>query len=386
MTPGARMAAAIEVLDQIALGTPAEKALTSWARARRFAGSKDRAAIRDHVFDVLRARRSLGDGDGRSLLLRLAKRDGLDIDALFSGEGHAPPPLSKAERAALAAPLPQSADTACDIPAWLWPLWVDSLGDQAEVAAKALQRRADVYLRVNRRRMDSAAAVATLATDQIIAVPHETVPGCLRVTENARRVSQSAAFVDGLVELQDAASQIAVQNVPVPAKGRVLDYCAGGGGKALAFADLHDATVTAHDAAPERMADLPTRAARAGVEITLARSDDSIRGSDFDVVFCDAPCSGSGTWRRTPDAKWRLTQDRLLALTDVQDAVLQAGSRYVANNGILAYATCSVLNVENEARVAAFLARDGSWAKIATRTLLPNHLHDGFFLTLLRRK
>src|SRR6056297_887909 len=125
MTPGARVAAAIAVLDQICAGAPAEQALTGWARGSRYAGSKDRAAVRDHVFDVLRARRSLGDGDGRALMIALAQREGWDLEALFSGQGHAPAPVIAAERAPVS-DLPLAAQ--CDLPDWLWPLWQDSLG------------------------------------------------------------------------------------------------------------------------------------------------------------------------------------------------------------------------------------------------------------------
>ena len=385
MTPGARVAAAIAVLDQIGSGAFAEQALTGWARASRFAGAKDRAAVRDHVFDVLRCRRSLGDGDGRALMARLLQRDNVDLAHIFNGLGHAPDPLSEAEVAALALPLALSDAAACDLPDWLWPVWQGSLGADAEQAARLQQARADVFLRVNQRRITTAGAVAALAQDGVTAQAHDAVDGCLRVLDNPRRIRTAAAYLTGLVELQDAASQRAVQMVPVAAGARVLDYCAGGGGKALAFADRHGTDIFAHDIAPARMADLPDRAARAGVVITRLAPDQVADHAPFDVVFCDAPCSGSGTWRRSPDAKWRLTRDRLDALCAIQNDVIARAATLVAPQGLLAHATCSVLQDENDAVVTQFLHSNPAWSVTLRDQRLPGPDGDGFFLSVLAR-
>jgi 16S rRNA (cytosine967-C5)-methyltransferase len=385
MTPGARVAAAIAVLDQIGSGAFAEQALTGWARASRFAGAKDRAAVRDHVFDVLRCRRSLGDGDGRALMARLLQRDDVDLSHIFNGLGHAPDALSEAEVAALALPLALSDAAACDLPDWLWPVWQGSLGADAEQAARVQQARADVFLRVNQRRITTAGAVAALAQDGVTAQAHDTVDGCLRVLDNPRRIKTTAAYLTGLVELQDAASQRAVQMVPVAAGARVLDYCAGGGGKALAFADRHGTDIFAHDIAPARMADLPDRAARAGVVITRLAPDQVADHAPYDVVFCDAPCSGSGTWRRSPDAKWRLTRDRLDALCAIQNDVIARAATLVAPRGLLAYATCSVLQDENDAVVTQFLHSNPAWSVTLRDQRLPGPDGDGFFLSVLAR-
>lgn len=385
MTPSARIAAAIVILDRIREGATPEQALGGWARASRFAGSKDRAAIRDHVFDVLRARRSLGDGSGRALMLRLALREGWDIEQLFDGAGHAPEALSAEERGDLDRPLALSKAAACDIPDWLWPAWQESLSDQAETVATGQTARAPIFLRVNRRRVAAPEAAQALAADGVATVPHEEVVGCLRVLANERRVRSCKAYLEGLVELQDAASQSAVTACPAPAGGRVLDYCAGGGGKALAFADMYDAQVYAHDVAPQRMVDLPERAKRARVDVTLLPTDALAREAPFDVVFCDAPCSGSGTWRRTPDAKWRLTPERLTELRNAQEQVIRAGAALTSASGVLAYATCSVLRQENDDVVDGFLNENSDWQCIGRHQSLPDDSGDGFYFARLTR-
>ena len=387
MTPAARIAAAASVLDQILTGEPAEKALTGWARRSRFAGSGDRSAIRDLVFDALRCRRSLaargGAMTGRGLMLGLMRRDGQDPDTHFTGQGHALPPLDADERAAGRDPAP--GPEACDIPDWLWPAFQDSLGAQAEPVAQTLQTRAPVMLRVNLRRMTLDAAQAALAAQGIETEPDPVASTALRVRDGARQVARSEAYLSGQVELQDGSSQAIADELRLPGHGKILDYCAGGGGKALAMAARTDARILAHDAQPARMKDLPARAARAGVTITQIAQAQLPAEAPFDLVLCDAPCSGSGAWRRAPEGKWALTQERLTELTGIQRMILSDAARLVAPDGVLAYATCSVLRAENEDSVAAFLAGHPDWTLIASRRWEPGPSGDGFFLATLQR-
>lgn len=391
MTPAARVSAAIDILDRINQGLAAERALTGWARQSRFAGAKDRAAVRDHVFDALRRRRSFaalgGAGDGRGLMLGALRHAGIDPDTIFTGEGHAPAPLLPKERNAPPAcdDLPEA--QRLDIPDWLYPRFCDSLGAQAAPVLAALQDRAGVHLRVNQRAGDAADAIRRFAAEGIAALRHPHVKTALQVTENARKIHQCKAFADGLVELQDAASQAAMLRLPLASGLRVLDYCAGGGGKALAISAIADVEVIAHDIDPARMADLPARAARAGVHIRMVATRDLPSCGVFDIVLCDAPCSGSGTWRRAPDAKWRLTPDMLDHLRATQDEVLAAAAPFVAPGGTLAYATCSVLDEENRTRVDAFLADPGraGWQVADEMRLQPGPLWDGFYLASMIR-
>lgn len=382
MTPGARLQAAAEVLDRIAAGTPAEQALLGWSRGARYAGSKDRAAVRDHVFDVLRRWRSTaaqgGGESGRARLIGLLRQQQVAPDSLFTGDGHAPAALTAEEQAG--GRLPEGAE-ARDLPDWIDALLTDSLGEEAAAAAEALRERAPVFLRVNGLRGDLAAAQGALAGEGIETRTHPLASGALEVTEGARRIALSQAFAEGLVELQDVASQAVVEALPLAPGLRVLDYCAGGGGKALAMAARTGGEVAAHDADPRRMSDLPARAKRAGARIQAVASP---KGS-YDLVLCDVPCSGSGAWRRAPEGKWRLTPERLEELTKVQAGILDIAARLVTPGGLLAYATCSMLAVENAAQIEAFLARHPGWTLEQQRQFLPGDGGDGFFSAQLRR-
>lgn len=380
MTPGARAAAAIQVLDRVLAGEPAEKALTNWGRASRYAGSGDRAAVRDLVYDALRQRRSaaaLGGGlTGRGLVLGLLRM--AEAEALFSGDGHAPAPPAADE-----AGRPPEGAEALDLPDWLIPEMERSLGERLALVAQAMRQRAPVFLRANLARGTSEAAIAALAEEGIVVRPHPLAATALEVTEGARRVQASQAYQTGLVELQDASSQAVVAALPLADGMRVLDHCAGGGGKTLAMAAQAKLRLWAHDASPRRMADLPDRARRAGVKVTL--TDRPEAGVPYDLVLVDAPCSGSGSWRRDPEGKWRLTPERLAELVATQAGILDRVAPLVAPGGALAYATCSVLEVENGAQAQGFLARHPDWTLELENRFTPLEGGDGFYLALLRR-
>ncbi|MFV0301007.1 MAG: RsmB/NOP family class I SAM-dependent RNA methyltransferase [Paracoccus sp. (in: a-proteobacteria)] len=383
MIPQARVAAAIGILDQILNGAPAEQALLRWSRASRFAGSGDRAAVRDLVFDALRQRDSLaahgGGRTGRGLMLGRARAIGADPETIFTGEGHAPAPLSSEERDAGGTP---TADQRLNLPGWLVPLWARALGDEAGPIAEAMAERAPVWLRVNSRKADVATALAALADDGVEATTDPRLPTALRVLAGERRINASHAYLDGLVELQDLSPQLACAALPVADGQRVLDFCAGGGGKALAIGARARLDLAAHDADPGRMADLPARAARAGLRIRIEPRPEGA----YDLVIADVPCSGSGTWRRTPDAKWRLAPADLARLQTVQAGILDRVAGLLRPGGHLAYMTCSLLDEENRDQIAAFLARHPQFAPLWQRRWSPLDASDGFFLALLQRQ
>ncbi len=384
MTPAARVAAAIEILDMIGDGLPAEQVLTRWGRSNRFAGSKDRAAIRDYVFDVMRARRSaawLGRaGTGRGLMIGLLRTQGIELDTLFTGEGHAPAPLVDYEEALPEGELSQQ--DAWNLPDWLVELFTEVLGDAAESTAMALQERAPVTLRINTAKTTASEALRMLNDANVEAVANPLSPTALTVVEGNRRIRNSAAYLEGYVELQDASSQAVVDALPKAL--RVLDYCAGGGGKALAIAARGADAVFAHDVDPARMRDLPLRAARADAEITQLDGSELARSGPYDLVLVDAPCSGSGSWRRAPEAKWRLTREQLDQTMLLQDRILEEAMALVADGGTLAYATCSILPDENRARVDAFLSRHTGWKCVWDHTFEVSPLGDGFYAAHLQ--
>ena len=383
MTPAARVQAAITILDRILDGDPAEQALLRWSRASRFAGSGDRAALRDLVFDSLRRRQSRGAlggaMTGRGLMLGMCRDEDIAPQSLFTGIGHAPAALSAQE---LAAGMPPDAVAALDLPEWIVPAWDEALGGIAAPVAMAMRERAPVWLRVNTLRASPAQAAGVLAAEQIATAPHPDLPTALRVRDGARRLAASAAYRDGLVELQDLSPQLACSLLP--AQGSLLDYCAGGGGKALALAARGLAPVTAHDIDAGRMSDLPARAARAGARIAIA-APGQVSGR-FDLVVADVPCSGSGTWRRTPDAKWRLTSADLARLVQLQARILDQTAALVAPGGALAYMTCSLLRAENQSQTDAFLLRHPGFQQQEQRLFTPLDASDGFYLCLLRRR
>lgn len=386
MTPAARAAAAITVLDRVLAGQPAEQALTNWGRASRFAGSGDRAAVRDLVFDALRCRRSFaalgGAETGRGLILGRMRAQGIDPASIFTGDGHAPKSLSATEQSRPAAP---EGLVALDCPDWLAPELQSSLGADFPAVMQALRHRAPVFLRVNSARATLAEAQAALAADGIVTRPHHLAKTALEVTDNARKIHTSQAFLSGLVELQDVASQAIVAALPLHDGQRVLDYCAGGGGKSLAMAAQARVKLFAHDADAGRMRDLPARAKRAGAQIKLVQGADVAWKTPFDLVLCDVPCSGSGSWRRAPEGKWSLTPARLATLCETQATILDHCAGLVKPGGVLAYATCSLLARENHDQIQGFLARATGWTPIQSLQLTPLQGGDGFFLAMLQR-
>lgn len=388
MRHDARHGTGIGLLDLIFAGEPAEKVLTNWARSNRYAGSKDRAAVRDLVFDVLRSRnhyQALANAtDGRGTLLGQVIASGQDPDAVFTGQVHAPDVLTPEEQAAVAAADGQQ-DFIYDVPDWLVDRLKDALGADFERTMTALRDRAPVDLRVNMLKASVSQAVGRLAEDGVQTELLSAAPNGLRVVEGERKVAQSGAYLEGLVELQDAGSQAVVNALPLRAGMSVLDYCAGGGGKSLAIASAtaDTARITAFDKSANRLKNLQERAERAGAKVTLAATDPVSGGQTYDLVLLDVPCSGSGAWRRNPDAKWKFEPEDLEDLIATQSGILEATARLVRKGGTLAYVTCSLLRAENEDRIADFLAVNSGWTKDSERRFPLGENGDGFFLCLM---
>lgn len=385
MTPAARVQAAIEILDRwLSGGEGVDRFMARWGRENRFAGSGDRRAIADLVYDALRCKRRAawvaGSEDaatGRDLLRGSLVLAGADLDTIFSGDRHAPAPLTGPERTT------STLDDApravlLDLPDWLVPMF-DAYPDGV---ALALKNRAPLDLRVNLLKTDPSAAAAALVGEGIATAPVSLSDTALRVTEGARKVAQSAAYRDGLVEIQDAASQ-AVVDMTEPRSGEtVLDLCAGAGGKTLALAARMGGRgrFLVHDIAPARLVDLGPRAKRAGITVeTIATDGLGKLAGTIDHVIVDAPCSGSGAWRRNPDAKWRLTPAELERLCAVQASLLDQALDLVTPNGRISYMTCSLLATENGAQCVEAIRRHPGLDLTKSRQFTPIDGADGFF-------
>ncbi|WOI57249.1 RsmB/NOP family class I SAM-dependent RNA methyltransferase [Palleronia sp. LCG004] len=385
MTPAARVQTAIECLDAIIAGQAAEQVLTRWARGARHAGSKDRAAIRDLVFDVLRrwwssAARGQGES-GRARMIGYLAEEGADLPSIFSGAGYGPAALQPAER--------ETAEphglAALDCPAEFETDLRTSLGSDFNGVLSNLRHRAPVFLRVNLRKASVQDTMDRLAGEGITTRPSGLSPTAIEVTERPRAVARSAPYLDGTVELQDAASQAVVDFLPLDGARRILDYCAGGGGKTLAMAARHDALYHAHDIDRRRLEALVPRAKRAETSIGLRDAADLEAEKPYDLVLVDAPCSGSGAWRRSPEGKVRLDRARFDELRNLQSDILTRAAAHVAPGGVLCYATCSLMDAENGAQVEDFICKNTGFSRHCERRWTPLDGADGFFVSVLFR-
>jgi len=387
MTPAARISAAIEVLGDIeARRRPAADALKDWGLSHRFAGSKDRAAIASLVYDALRRKASaawiMGGNAPRAVVLGMLKlQRSLDADAiatLCSGERFAPEPLSEDERERLekadlsGAP----AHVAGDFPDWIEPSLQRLFGDDLVPEMQALTGRAPLDLRVNTLKVSSRED-AHDALPHLGAVETPLSPLGLRIapSEDGRgpAVQSEPEFIKGWIEIQDEGSQVVALLSGAKPGEQVVDLCAGGGGKTLALAAMMEnhGQIYATDNDARRLAPIHDRLARAGVRNVQVRTPrakaDAVTDLDgkIDCVLVDAPCTGIGTWRRNPDAKWRLRPGSLEVRRNEQAAVLDRAARLVKPGGRIVYITCSILPEENDEALSAFMERHGGFKPVS---------------------
>jgi 16S rRNA (cytosine967-C5)-methyltransferase len=385
MTPSARVQAAIEILDEVIAsarddGPPADTVVQRYFKARRYAGSKDRRAVRELAFRAIRRSGERPDS-GRAAMIGLADDDAELLD-LFDGSAHGPAFREPADAVAPASFIPQ----------WVQPLL------SSHVTADewpALLERAPLDLRVNVARAHRDA----LASEIDGAVPTRFSPWGLRLPAESR-VDEHPTFAGGLVEVQDEGSQLIALTCQPTDGMRILDLCAGAGGKSLALAAAAPhAEIIASDTNRARLAHLAPRAQRAGATVASRLLDGGREPAQLadleaqcDVVLVDAPCSGSGTWRRSPEGRWRLAPERLDRLARLQEHLLDIAAPLVKPGGALVYATCSLIRAEGTDQARNFLGRHSSWivqdvpfdggrADGPGRLLTPAHdATDGFFV------
>jgi len=385
MTPSARLSAAIEVLADIeGRRRPAADALKDWGLAHRFAGSGDRAAIAGLTYDALRRRASsafvMGEDAARAMLLGMLRLGrGLSVDAiaaLADGSRFAPGPLTEAEHTRLAAADLRDAPPwiAGDYPEWLDPQFATVFADERAGEGAALARRAPLDLRVNTLKGARDAALAELP--DLGAQPTRWSPFGLRIALDADARSPAIhaepAFLKGLIEIQDEGSQLAALLAGARPGEQVVDLCAGAGGKTLALAAAMEnkGQLYATDDDKRRLAPIHARLERAGVRnvqvLTPRGGPDVVAhlAGRADLVLIDAPCTGSGSWRRNPDAKWRMRPGALEQRVKEQAEILDRAAGLVKPGGRIAYVTCSVFDEENGAQVRAFLARHADFTLV----------------------
>ena len=420
-----RIAARLQTLSELLVETlssrqAADFIVKQWGRENRFAGSKDRRFLSDGLFTILRHYGSLQDrlGTDDPLLITMlafvdafegdAKMTLEDVLAMADGQPHNPETLSDAQIQCLhdaAAKAPQTRAGKLNVAEWMLEELDAGLGDNVDAVLHAMTQRAPLDVRVNTLKADVEQAMAALQDQGFEVQAHGQIANALRVSLPAN-VTQSQAFEDGLIEVQDAGAQAVSQFAAAKPHETVLDYCAGAGGKSLAMAALmqNSGRLIVNDTDSRRMRPIEARAARAGVKMLETATPallDKLVGR-CDLVMADVPCSGSGRWRRSPETKWRLTPDSMLALRSAQLNILKKAAAYVAPGGRLVYVTCSVFAAENSKLINSFLAGNPGFERQMQATdgddmlsqfqthgelqLDPvRHDTDGLFCAVLRR-
>lgn len=427
MKAGAQVAEAIAILDDILYAwsvgerVPADGVMARHYKQHRYIGSKDRQIISGHIFFVLRHKLQLEwwleklgcPITAKSLvLLTLSFKDKMDLSgiiSLFSGKDYSPPKLMPEEQKAIhlvqGEPITheeQSLMVRRNCPLWLEPYLQETFGENIVEELLALEQEAPLDLRVNTLKTSRDKVLHVLENMGLspIATPHSP----LGIRLNKREpIMTTALFQQGQIEIQDEGSQMLAACVRAEAGQKVIDFCAGAGGKTLAIAALmqNKGRVLALDTHEKRLAQMQKRLARAGVNNVTTRAITSEQDSflkrhydSADWVLVDAPCSGTGTWRRNPDSKWRMDARDLLEIIEKQRSILQQASKLVKLNGYLVYATCSLLEVENKHQVDSFLQNNPHFALSDPSSVVPNaivnmtpnsHQTDGFFAAIMQR-
>ena len=425
MRPAARAKAAIELIEEIEMarrsdGAPADRIISSYFRARRYAGSKDRRAVTDMVYGILRERGELA-WKLSEVGLQESPRSFVAARRAASGEGeglygewladdeHGPTPFTDEEREGFSrlAALPGTSmpgGARRNLPEWLNAVLESRYGDDLNALMEGMAGRAAADIRINTLRADPDEPFKGLED----ATACSFSPMGIRLTERLN-LSSIPAYREGRVEVQDESSQLAAILCCAAPGEQVIDYCAGAGGKTLALAALMDnkGQIYAFDTDWRRLGRLPERAQRAGARNIQIVRDLASLPEKVNAVLLDVPCSSSGTWRRNPDLRWRLTADRLSAFVDTQRALLQEGAKYIPIGGRLIYSVCSIVPSEGEEQIEAFLAANAGFRLLSYSEIWPisdraapetastnpgcllllPHLHkcDGFFVAVLER-
>lgn len=379
----------IEILDTYLNEAKIDFVLRKWAIKHRFAGSSDRRKIKDIIFDIIRQKKScehVGGGfSGRNLLIGYLKLKGTELSSVFDNSKFGPEELTIKEQNINVDFSNLSNIYELDFPSWLIPILRRSLLNEFSNVVKALRNRSHIQLRVNLKKISRLNAMKKLQKNNIECEINELCSTALNVLNGAQHILTSPCFENGFVELQDAGSQLVSELIEINYNDKVLDMCAGAGGKSLSIscgAEL-DATYFAWDINFDRMKDIDARSKRAGVKIEKVIKLSS--KSFYNKIIIDAPCSGSGSWRRDPEGKWRLDEDILDNYVKTQRELILKGLKLLAPRGQILYITCSILDIENGKLIDDLISSVLSLRLVKSISLVPSSKSDGFYGAVLEK-
>ena len=400
MRRDSRANAAIFILDEFLAGQNLNAILSKWTKANRYAGSSDRESIRDIVFDILRVKKTFTFIlnkekqviNGRALVFLYSVYYSLPLNDIFTGQKYGPDKLNNYEKefSEIARENNERGFEVIDnIPDFLLTEFQRSLGSKFNNVMRLLEKRAPVSIRVNALKSDVSSILEVLSSEGIEGKIAKKVRYGIEIIGNPRRLTQLQAFKDGYFEVQDLHSQKTIEGLPIKEDTKILDYCAGAGGKILNIASLlkGNGRFFVHDLDKKKLIEADLRAKRAGIKLKRLNAENMEQHhNSFDYILADVPCSGSGTWRRNPQQKWRITSDSLEEILNRQITILNEVKDLIKKNGLLFYITCSLLKIENEEVVDDFLIQNKNFSLSNKENITIDTQGDGFFCAVLQKK
>ncbi len=400
MRKDAQANAAISILDEFLDGQNLNIIFSNWTKNNRYAGSSDRESIRNMVFDILRVKKTFTSVlekekqpiNGRALVFLYSVFYGLNLNEIFTGQKYGPVKLTDFEKEFSNLSnenINEYFGIIDNIPDFLTAQFKRSLGRNYRNAMRLLERRAPISIRVNPLKSDVSSILECLSSEGMKGKKSKTVRYGINITGNPRRLTQIQAFKDGCFEVQDLHSQKTIEDLPVNEHTKVLDYCAGAGGKILSIAcSLNgNGKFYIHDIDKRKLKEADLRAKRAGVKFKRLDIENLQKYCcSFDSVIADVPCSGSGAWRRNPQQKWRITPESFNEILIRQTIILNEVKDLIKKNGYIFYITCSVLKIENEEVIYKFLSDNKHFRLLNKKDVTIDNHGDGFFCAVLQKK
>ncbi len=400
MRQDARANAAIFILDEFLAGQNLNVILSRWAKSNRYAGSSDREAIRNIVFDILRVKKTFTFilnkekqlVNGRALVFLYSVFFSLPLNDIFTGQKYGPDKLNIYEREfseIVKENIDRGFEVIDNIPDFLINEFKRSLRSKFNNVMRLLEKRAPVSIRVNALKSDLSTILEVLSLEGIEGKISKKVGYGIDIIGNPRRLTQIRAFKEGYFEVQDLHSQKTIEGLPINENAKILDYCAGAGGKILSIACLlkGNGRFFVHDTDKKKLIEADLRAKRTGIKLKRLNIENMQKyHSSFDYILADVPCSGSGAWRRNPQQKWRITPSSFKEILNRQITILNEVKDLIKKSGFLFYITCSLLKIENEDVVDEFLTQNKNFSLLIKENIIIDAHGDGFFYAVLQKK